>query len=602
MSKRQRVPGGYTCPTKRKVRSITDFFQNAEAHQSDPSSSSCLLDRDQPGVPLLDADDDELKAQDDEMSLEVEQPVTTSNVRPGPGSVSGTAHPQGLLDVGDLVKPSMTAEELESAVDSLTDSEKHEYLTGHFRPPKEYRFQSTYMNRCNGSFQESWLTKYPWLVYSPKLDGGFCLPRFLFARNRSGKGILVNSPFVRWTKVSTTLGNHATLEYHLDCLTRADSFKCASEDPRSSIHGQFNKELVDRIAKNRLIMERIVRAILYLGKQGLAFRGRGEDPERGSNPGNFLSLLHLMAENDKLLRNHLHAPEKRNATYISPQSQNEIINIVGKDFIQNRLLSEIREAKFYSVLADEVSCHNAEQMPLCIRFVDKDCNIREEFLEFVAMKRVTGSAIGMAILGKLEKWLLPVEDMRGQGYDGAKSMSSDRVGCQAIIRQQAPLAAYTHCSGHCLNLVVAGALKLPNIRVAVDTVREIGIFFNTSPKRESLLVEVINKRLRFSDYPSKRKPLIDMCRTRWVERIKAFAHFYQAFVFLEEALGVMVCPMTEENQKNYPDFQDWNNDTRTKACSLIKALDFEFQMSFTTTYRILAIMEGITMTLQKLFD
>ena len=62
---------------------------------------------------------------------------------------------------------------------------------------------------------------------------------------------------------------------------------------------------------------------------------------------------------------------------------------------------------------------------------------------------------------------------------------------------------------------------------------------------------------------------------------------------------MMVCPMTEENQKNYPDFQDWNNDTRTKACSLIKAIDFEFLMSFTTTYRILAIMEGITMRLQS---
>lgn len=47
------------------------------------------------------------------------------------------------------------------------------------------------------------------------------------------------------------------------------------------------------------------------------------------------------------------------------------------------------------MLTDEVSCHNVEQMPLCIRFVDKDCNIREKFLEFVALERVTGSAIGM---------------------------------------------------------------------------------------------------------------------------------------------------------------------------------------------------------------
>ena len=107
-----------------------------------------------------------------------------------------------------------------------------------------------------------------------------------------------------------------------------------------------------------------------------------------SNPGNFLSLLHFMSESDEVLRNHLHAPEKRNATYLSPHSQNEIINIIGNDFILKQLLCEIREAKFYAVLADDVSCHNFEQMPLCIRFLNKNCNIREEFLAFVALKEL----------------------------------------------------------------------------------------------------------------------------------------------------------------------------------------------------------------------
>ena len=102
------------------------------------------------------------------------------------------------------------------------------------------------------------------------------------------------------------------------------------------------------------------------------------------------------------------------------------------------------------MLADEVSCHNVEQMPLCIPFVDKNCYIREEFLEFVPLKRVTGIYIGEAILSKLEEWQLPADDMRGQCYDGVKSMSSDRVGCQAVVRQQAPLAVYIHCSGHYL--------------------------------------------------------------------------------------------------------------------------------------------------------
>ena len=96
-----------------------------------------------------------------------------------------------------------------------------------------------------------------------------------------------------------------------------------------------------------------------------------------------------------------------------------------------------------------MTCNNVEQMPLCISFVDKNCNIREEFLELVPLKRVTGVFIGEAILSKLEEWQLPAKDMRGQGYDGAKSMSSERVGCQAIVRQQASLAVYTHCSCHC---------------------------------------------------------------------------------------------------------------------------------------------------------
>lgn len=42
MSKRQQVPCGHTCRKKHKDRSITDLFQNAEACQSDPSSSSCV--------------------------------------------------------------------------------------------------------------------------------------------------------------------------------------------------------------------------------------------------------------------------------------------------------------------------------------------------------------------------------------------------------------------------------------------------------------------------------------------------------------------------------------------------------------------------------
>ena len=42
---------------------------------------------------------------------------------------------------------------------------------------------------------------------------------------------------------------------------------------------------------------------------------------------------------------------------------------------------------------------------------------------------------------------------RGQGYDGAANMSSNRVGTQACIKRASPLAVYVHCNSHKLNLL-----------------------------------------------------------------------------------------------------------------------------------------------------
>ena len=110
--------------------------------------------------------------------------------------------------------------------------------------------------------------------------------------------------------------------------------------------------------ENRHIIRQIVRAILFLGKQGLPFRGDNEDLNITKNPGNFLALLKCFSESDSILFDHLNKPRAKNATYISPRSQNEIINVIGHDIILANIVAEVKQSKFYSVLADEVSCHN----------------------------------------------------------------------------------------------------------------------------------------------------------------------------------------------------------------------------------------------------
>ena len=71
----------------------------------------------------------------------------------------------------------------------------------------------------------------------------------------------------------------------------------------------------------------------------------------------------------------------RTALYTSKTIQNEIISVLGSA-IQDHLIQEIKAAKFYSILADEVTdCANLEQVSLVIRFVDSNKHIREEFLD-----------------------------------------------------------------------------------------------------------------------------------------------------------------------------------------------------------------------------
>ena len=109
---------------------------------------------------------------------------------------------------------------------------------------------------------------------------------------------------------------------------------------------------------------------MFCGRQCIALRGDVEKIDQPGNPGNFLAMLKVMANYDPLLKRHLQQPRQRNATYISPRIQNELIDIISKNIIQKSILEEIREARFYAVMADEVTSHNTEVMPLCIRFVD----------------------------------------------------------------------------------------------------------------------------------------------------------------------------------------------------------------------------------------
>ena len=145
-------------------------------------------------------------------------------------------------------------------------------------------------------------------------------------------------------------------------------------------------------------MKCCVEAVLFCARQCIGLRGRAatEDLSTNGNPGNFLAALKMISQHDEKLKKHLEKPTLKNATYLSPQTQNEIIDVIGNHMIQKKIIEEIKEAKYFAIMVDEVTSHNQELMPLCIRFVDHDCQIREELLKIIALPRVTGEHIAQA--------------------------------------------------------------------------------------------------------------------------------------------------------------------------------------------------------------
>ena len=272
----------------------------------------------------------------------------------------------------------------------------------------------------------------------------------------------------------------------------------------------------------------------------------------------------------------------RNALYTSKTIQNEMISVIGSA-IQDNIIEEIHVAKFFTILADEVSdCANLEQVSLVIRFVDSEKCIREEFLGFVTVERITGEALATALLSRLKDHNIDISFCRGQGYDGASNMSSSTVGVQARIREVAPLALYTHCHSHQLNICIVKACTIPHIRNAGGLVSEIAKFFNYSPKRQHFFEHVIE-----AEAPRESKK--DLCRTRWVQRIDSYIFFYDLYTFLIKTMEAISIRSSENGD------WAWDSDTLIKARGYLhQLLSFEFLVAFNITMRVLSSLRSLT--------
>ena len=409
-------------------------------------------------------------------------------------------------------------------------------------------------------------------------------------------GQFVSVPFTNWVVQSQKMNAHARRDYHLTAMIRMKEFLTRYRNPTKSIDVGFEREIQQRIENNQKVLESLFRIVLLCGKQGIPLRGHRDDnvswfeEDDGNNVGNFIELVRFRAETDDILCKHLkNAP--KNAQYTSKTIQNEMIDVIGTQ-IRNNILSEVRKAKYYSVIADEVTdVANKEQLSISVRYC-LDCCVKEVFLDFVLVERITGRNIAEAILQKLSSWELCLSDLRGQCYDGSSNMAGAKSGCKALVQEQAPMALYTHCAAHQLNLSIVAACKVQAFRNAESCIGEIARFFKFSPKRQCLFDKVME-----SMNPSpKAKKLKDACRTRWVERIDSYIVFLELIPSVHMTLQAISSP--GECESLGIDW-NWDGETISKANGFLYQLESSsFLISFKILLEVLSSLRALTLKLQ----
>lgn len=147
------------------------------------------------------------------------------------------------------------------------------------------------------------------------------------------------------------MDQHSHLTTHINATLSWNTFK-AAHDNDTSIVNQLETERVTIIKENRQYVAHLMEIILCCGQQGIALRGHREaDDEIGSvNTGNFLNILKLCSRHIPSLANKL-SNSPRNATFLSPQYQNEILSLLGNSVL-DMIINEVREECYFTLMVE----------------------------------------------------------------------------------------------------------------------------------------------------------------------------------------------------------------------------------------------------------
>lgn len=333
-----------------------------------------------------------------------------------------------------------------------------------------------------------------WLMYSIKQGSIYCFMCKLFSSNFNS--LFVSTGFNKWKKFDK-------ISQHENSIDHRTAFTKWLLRSKSNHSNSINKEMLEQIISTETkywneVVIRVISVIKFLTSRGLSFRGDNEIFGVPNN-GNFLGILELISEFDPFLKSHIerHGNKgKGHPSYLSKTICNEII-ILLQNNVLNYILTEIKEAKYFSIIIDSTpDLAKVDQMAIVIRYCTLT-SVYERLLKLYHINSHQGESIFMVLEEFLKNAEINIANCRGQSYDNASNMSGKYKGLQAHVKNKCNLAVYIPCTAHSLNLV-----GVHSVDCCIEAVHFFGFlqclfnFFSGSTHRWDILTNSLDKNAK----------------------------------------------------------------------------------------------------------
>lgn len=389
-------------------------------------------------------------------------------------------------------------------------------------------------NEVKRSFNSNNYKLYNWIEYSVMKDMVYCFVCRHFSVNKcftsqtAGCVVFVDLGFKNWRKQTECFKKHLGSERHKTCYEKWTMYLVVKQNENSSINNLLVHSRIQEVKENRQHIYFLLKASLYLSKQGLAFRGHNEK-EDSINKGNFIEILETFG--DEKLKTKLNT---RYGHYTSHEYQNDLISVIAKCTKEN-ILKKISNLRAYSILVDETKdASKKEQLSFIIRFIDQKFNIYEKALGCFHMEKCDAQSLSQEIFKIIAANNLDINKCIGQCYDGASVMSGKYSGVQQRISNIIPHAIYVHCYAHRLNLCLINTIQnIPLVVNFFNTVQDLYKFLMNGNTRYELFVEAQKQK------QIKILHLERLVETRWAYWYTSLEKIENRYTEIKEVLSIL---------------------------------------------------------------